>query len=78
MRLKAGDMITVVKDGIEYRFQVAEEGGYVGSVPAYPSCISEGDTFEEALENIEDALLGCLAAAQDLGLPIPRELQKEK
>jgi len=71
MRLKAEDMIAVVKDGIEYRFQVAEEGGYVVSVPAYPSCISEGDTFEEALENIEEALFGCLAAAQDLGLPIP-------
>ncbi len=67
MRLKAGDMIAVVKGGIEYRFQVAEEGGYVVSVPAYSSCISEGDTFEEALENIEDALLGCLAAARELG-----------
>ena len=74
MKLKAKDRLTVVKEGIEYQFQVAEEGGYVVSVPAYPSCVSEGDTFEEALENIQDALLGCLAAARDLVLPIPPQL----
>ena len=65
----------VTKGGIEYEFEVAEEGGYVVSVPAYPSCVSQGDTFEEALANIEDALLGCLAAARDLNLPIPQQLE---
>ena len=34
----------------------AEEGGYTVSVPALPGCISEGDTYEEALENIKDAI----------------------
>lgn len=73
MKRKAKDRLKVVKDGIEYEFVAAEEGGYVVSVPAYPSCVSEGDTFEEALENIQDALQGCLAAARDLDLPIPQE-----
>ena len=32
-----------------------EVGGYTVSIPALPGCISEGDTFEEALRNIEEA-----------------------
>jgi len=34
----------------------AEEGGFAVSVPALPGCISEGDTYEEALDNIKDAI----------------------
>lgn len=36
--------------------EVAEEGGYTVSAPALSGCISEGDTREEALENIRDAI----------------------
>jgi len=36
-------------------FEPATEGGYTVYVPALPGCISEGDTFEEALENIKEA-----------------------
>ena len=74
-RVTAATKIKVVKQGIEYEFEPADEGGYVVSVPLYPSCVSQGDTFEEALANIEDALLGCLAAARDLNLPIPQPLE---
>jgi predicted RNase H-like HicB family nuclease len=63
------------KDGVDYEFETAEEGGYVVRVPLYPSCVSEGDTFEEALLNIEDALLGCLLTARDHKLPIPPQLE---
>ncbi len=63
------------KDGVDYEFETAKEGGYVVRVPLYPSCVTEGDTFEEALSNIEDALYGCLAAARDLNRPIPRQLR---
>lgn len=34
----------------------AEEGGYVVYVPSLPGCISEGDSKEEALENIKEAI----------------------
>ena len=32
-----------------------EVGGYTATIPALPGCISEGDTFEEALKNIQEA-----------------------
>ena len=34
----------------------AEEGGFTAYVPSLPGCISEGDTREEALKNIKEAL----------------------
>lgn len=34
----------------------AEEGGFTVYVPALRGCVSEGDTEEEALENIKDAI----------------------
>ncbi len=33
-----------------------EDGGYVVSVPSLPGCRSQGDTIEEALENIKEAI----------------------
>ena len=34
----------------------AEEGGYWAEVPAFPGCVSEGDTWEEMLANIKEAV----------------------
>ena len=34
----------------------SDEGGYTATVPALPGCISEGDTREEALTNIQEAV----------------------
>lgn len=34
----------------------AEEGGYTAYVPSLPGCISEGDTYEEVVENIKEAI----------------------
>ena len=34
----------------------SDEGGYTAIVPALPGCISEGDTREEAIKNIEEAI----------------------
>lgn len=38
----------------------AEEGGYWAEVPAIPGCATQGDTFEELLKNIYEAVEGCL------------------
>ncbi|HSE84888.1 MAG TPA: type II toxin-antitoxin system HicB family antitoxin [Candidatus Binatia bacterium] len=39
----------------------AEEGGYWVEVPAIPGCAIQGDTFDELLKNIYDAVEGCLS-----------------
>lgn len=40
----------------EVVLEEAEEGGYTVYVPSLPGCISEGDSFEEAKENITEAI----------------------
>ena len=37
-----------------------EMGGFVVSCPSLPGCYSQGETIEEALENIKEAILLCL------------------
>jgi predicted RNase H-like HicB family nuclease len=39
----------------------AEEGGFWAEVPALPGCCSQGETYEEVLENICEAAEGCLS-----------------
>jgi predicted RNase H-like HicB family nuclease len=41
----------------------AEEGGYWAEVPALPGCITEGDTMDEVLANLQDAIEGWLEVA---------------
>ena len=41
----------------------AEEGGYWAEVPALPGCITEGDTMEEVMTNLKDAMVGWLEVA---------------
>jgi antitoxin HicB len=48
-----------------------EAGGYVVSCPALVGCYSQGDTVEEALENIKEAILLCLEDMKAQNQPIP-------
>jgi len=57
-------------------FEPSDEGGYVASVPALPGCLSQGDTFEEAVKMIKDAISGYLAVLKDKGEEIPRESEE--
>ncbi len=50
-----------------------ETGGYTVEVPSLPGCISEGDTREEALANIQDAIEGFIEMLQAGGYPVPEE-----
>lgn len=43
----------------------ADEGGYWAEVPSIPGCATQGDTFEELLRNIYEAVEGCLAVDID-------------
>ena len=39
----------------------AEEGGYWAEVPAIPGCATQGETLEELLRNVHEAIEGCLS-----------------
>lgn len=48
-----------------------EGGGFVATVPDLPGCMSGGETPEEALANVQDAIECWIEAARDQGRPIP-------
>jgi predicted RNase H-like HicB family nuclease len=54
----------------------AEEGGYIISCPQLPGCVTQGETVEEALEMIKDAILGYIASLQKHGEPTPPGLEE--
>ncbi len=51
------------------RFKVvlepSDQGGYTATVPSLPGCISEGDTLEEAMKNIQEAIELYLEPVED-------------
>ncbi len=53
-------------------FEPAEEGGYTVYVPSLPGCISEGDTYEEALANVKEAIKGWIEVSEQFGDKIPQ------
>ena len=61
-----------------YKFTVVvekdEDGLYVASVPLLQGCYTQGETYEEALENIKDAIKLHIEARRDLGEPVPIEV----
>lgn len=54
-------------------FEPAAEGGYVVYIPALPGCATQGETFEEATEMAQDAIVGYLETLRDLKEEIPSE-----
>jgi predicted RNase H-like HicB family nuclease len=46
---------------LEIVIHKAEEGGYWAEVPSIPGCATQGDTYEELLKNIHEAVEGCLS-----------------
>lgn len=47
----------------------AEEGGYWAEVPALPGCITEGDSMDEVVNNLQDAIQGWLEVANESQKP---------
>ncbi|MEW6262367.1 MAG: type II toxin-antitoxin system HicB family antitoxin [Thermodesulfobacteriota bacterium] len=50
---------------IKIILEPSEEGGYTAFVPSLPGCISEGDTKEDALKNIKEAIELYLEPVED-------------
>jgi len=46
-------------------------GGYLATVPDLPGCMSDGETPEEALKNVQDAIASWIEAAKEWKLDIP-------
>lgn len=61
---------------LEYGIKISllsedDGGGYFVEVPDLPGCMADGDTLEEALDNIKKAIETWIAAAKETGRPIP-------
>ena len=52
-------------------FEPCEEGGFVVTVPKLQGLVTEGDSYEEALENVKDAIQGYLQVLVEEGEEIP-------
>jgi len=53
-------------------FEEDEDGYIVADCPSLPGCVSQGKTREEALVNIQEAILGYLASLKKHHEPLPR------
>jgi len=52
----------------------AEEGGYWAEVPAIPGCATQGETYEELLRNLHEAIEACLSVEIDQ----PKSMGKDR
>ena len=53
------------------------EGGYTVTSPLLPELVTEGDTLEEAMEHVRDALKAVLELYEDLGKPLPPNIRHD-
>jgi len=66
----------------KYKFRIFiekdEDGVYIVECPALKGCYSQGDTIEEAIENIKDAIRLHIEARKEIGEEIPFEVLVEE
>lgn len=63
---------------IDVQLYQDEDGVWIAECPSIPGCVSQGATREEALDNVRDAIEGCLAVRAELGLPTQVEVHRIK
>jgi antitoxin HicB len=51
-------------------------GGFIATVPDLPGCMSDGETPQEALANVQDAIAVWIEAAKDLGHKVPEPTKR--
>jgi predicted RNase H-like HicB family nuclease len=51
----------------------ADEGGYWAEVPAIPGCATQGETFEDLLKNLYEAVEGCLSVELQAAKPTGKD-----
>jgi len=62
---------------LEYALRIerladADGGGYLATVPDLPGCMSDGETPEEALKNVQEAIASWIEAAKEWKQEIPK------
>ena len=53
-----------------------EDGVWIVECPSIPGCVSQGDTKDEALSNIREAIALCMEVRAELGLPLTVETRQ--
>ncbi len=77
-----GDFPEPIKEAMVKRMKLVttlerdEEGVWVAECPSIPGCVSQGDTRDEALANIREAIAACLEVRAERGLPLTIETQQ--
>ncbi|OPX84228.1 MAG: HicB family protein [Pelotomaculum sp. PtaB.Bin104] len=59
------------------KLAVDEGGGWLASIPDLPGCMSDGETPEEALANVEDEKKSWIETCLELGHPVPEPITNE-
>jgi len=54
-----------------------ESGGYTAKILEFPGCVSEGETPNEAIANLEEAAVGWIEAVIESGQTIPEPIEKD-
>jgi predicted RNase H-like HicB family nuclease len=57
--------------------EAQDEGGFTVYVPALPGCVSQGETSEEALANIKEAIEVYLESIHSRGITLPEVMEYE-
>ena len=55
-----------------HKLSIEEGGGYLAEAFDLPGCIADGETIEEAIYNLEDAIISWVKTAQELGREVPQ------
>jgi len=66
----AVDNIKLMREVLVYP---GEDGSWVADCPSLPGCVSQGETREDAIKNIKEAIEGYVLVLQEDGLPVPKE-----
>ena len=53
-----------------------EDGVWIAECPAIPGCVSQGQTKDEAMENVREAIALCLEVRAEQGLPLTVETRQ--
>ncbi len=53
-----------------------EDGAFIAECPTIPGCVSQGETEDEALQNIREAIKECLQVRSERGMPLTIETRE--